>query len=72
MVLINDILHFRILQTLVCLFLLIRHSVNGAGSLTDVTSHVGLSNVNGVIAAYCDFDSDRDTDILVIGTKGMF
>ena len=71
MVLINDNLRFRILRTFLCLSMLTRHGVNGAGSLTDVTSHVGLSNVNGVIAAYCDFDSDRDTDILVIGTKGI-
>ena len=70
MAVIDERILIFLLQILICLLVLTKHGVKGAGSVTDVTSQVGLSNIDGVIAAFCDFDSDRDTDILVIRTKG--
>jgi len=35
---------------------------------TDITKEVNL-DVNGVIAAYGDFDSDQNTDVFVITNK---
>ena len=71
MALVNEKMYLYILRTIISFSMLIRCGVNGAGSVTDVTSQVGLSNIDGVMAAFCDFDSDRDTDILVLGSKGM-
>ncbi len=50
-----------------------RSNVEGAGprTLTDVTSDVGLQNIDGVVSGFCDFDSDRDTDVLVISSTGI-
>ena len=70
MAVINENTRIFLLQTLIGLLVLTKHGVKSTGSLTDVTSQVGLSNIDGAMAAFCDFDSDRDTDILVIRTKG--
>lgn len=40
--------------------------------ISDVTNDVGLSNVEGIIAAYGDFNSDKTTDIFVISNDGKF
>ncbi|XP_057291374.1 T-cell immunomodulatory protein-like isoform X1 [Hydractinia symbiolongicarpus] len=37
--------------------------------ISDVTNDVGLSNVEGIIAAYGDFNSDKTTDIFVISNR---
>ena len=50
--------------------LILPDNINGTGSITEVTSSVGLQNVDGVVSVFCDFDSDRDTDIVMITTSG--
>ena len=50
--------------------LILPDNINGTGSITEVTSSVGLQNVDGVVSAFCDFDSDRDTDLVMITTSG--
>ncbi len=62
---------YFILFVIILGFNTLKSNVDAAvGSLTDVSSPVGLLNVDGVVAGFCDFDSDRDTDILVISTSG--
>ena len=61
----------RFITFLILYFVSFFDATNGAGSVTDITSSVGLANVDGVVAVFCDFDSDRDTDILVITTSGI-
>lgn len=61
-------MYFHRSQVFIIYFFQFIFFVNSAGSVTDVTSNVGLNNVDGVMAVFCDFDSDRDTDILVIST----
>ena len=70
--LISGKMYLNIVGILLVYFNVIKVGVNGGGSVTDVTSPIGLNNVDGVMAVFCDFDSDRDTDILVIRTTGDF
>lgn len=63
--------YLYILNLCIISFIQLKCGVECAGSITDVTSSVGLSNIDGVMVGFCDFDSDRDTDIIVIRRTGI-
>lgn len=39
--------------------------------LSDVTQTSALQDVNGLVAAFADFNSDKATDILVLSSTGI-
>eukprot|EP00794_Sanderia_malayensis_P018625 gene18625-20502_t len=62
----GDAFIFASLFAIAVLFASNSHVYAVVGTITDITKAVGLLNVDGTVAAFCDFDSDRDTDVLVI------
>lgn len=57
----------RSLCTLILPLLLLR---GGYCSFNDVTRKVGISSINGLVAAFGDFNGDKSTDFFVITNQG--
>jgi len=40
------------------------------GSFNDVTSKIGISSEDGILAAFGDFNGDKSTDLFIISQQG--